>query len=89
MADENPPRSAPSEVNESPIQPSALTDTVYAPPAYRRSKRRRNILNVAAAVVVLVGGLFLWRYLSSYESTTTPRRTSTCTRLACVFRAMW
>jgi membrane fusion protein (multidrug efflux system) len=40
-----------------------------APPAYRRSKGRRNILIVVAVVVVVVAGVFLWRYLSSYEST--------------------
>ena len=43
MADENP---AGSDVGkDSPIDSSPLTDTGYAPPpAYRRSKRRRNIL---------------------------------------------
>jgi membrane fusion protein (multidrug efflux system) len=30
---------------------------------------RRRILILAIAVVLLVGGVFLWRYLSSYEST--------------------
>src|SRR5713101_3661741 len=67
MADETPPRS--DAAKESPIEPSPVTDTIYAPPAYRRSKRRRNIFILALALVVLVGGLFLWRYLSSYEST--------------------
>jgi len=69
MADENPPRSAPDEGKESPIEPSPVTDTVYSAPSYRRSKRRRNILIVAIVLVVLVGGFFLWRYLSTYEST--------------------
>ena len=61
MADENPPRSAPDEGKESPIEPSPVTDTVYSAPSYRRSKRRRNILIVAIVLVVLVGGFFLWR----------------------------
>jgi membrane fusion protein (multidrug efflux system) len=69
MADENPPRSAPDEGKESPIEPAPATDTVYSSPSYGRSKRRRNILIVVAVLVVLVGGLFLWRYFSSYEST--------------------
>src|SRR5258706_6041970 len=71
MADENPPHSASDAGEESPIEPSALTDATSAPPppATRRSKRRRNIIILAVVLVVLVGGLFLWRYLSSYEST--------------------
>ena len=40
------------------------------PPRYTRSNKRRNILIIIViAAVVLVGGLFLWRYLGSYEST--------------------
>jgi len=35
----------------------------------RRSKTGRRWLIILAVVVVLVGGYFLWRYLSSYEST--------------------
>jgi membrane fusion protein, multidrug efflux system len=69
MADENAPQSAPDAGKESPIEASPLTDTAYVPPAYRRSKRRRNILILVVVLVTLVGGVFLWRYLSSYEST--------------------
>lgn len=43
--------------------------TFAQPPHYRRSKIRRNILIAVAAIVVIVAGLFLWRYLGSYEST--------------------
>ena len=38
-------------------------------PRRARSTKRRNILIAAIAVVVIVGGLLLWRYLGSYEST--------------------
>jgi len=39
-------------------------------PRYTRSNKRRNILIIVViAAVVLAGGLFLWRYLGSYEST--------------------
>jgi len=69
MADENPPRSAPDEGKEPPIEPSPVTDTMYSAPSYRRSKRRRNLLILVVVLVVVVGGVFLWRYLSSYEST--------------------
>src|SRR6202050_4944837 len=33
------------------------------------TKRRRNIAISVVVLVVLIGGFFLWRYLSSYEST--------------------
>jgi membrane fusion protein (multidrug efflux system) len=56
--------------------PSGLTvdtprESATAPPPshYKRSNARRNILIVVIVLIVLVGGLFLWRYLGSYEST--------------------
>jgi membrane fusion protein, multidrug efflux system len=69
MADENPPRSGPDAGKESPIEASPLKDTAYAPPPRRSSKRRRNILILIGVLVVLVVGVLLWRYFSSYEST--------------------
>src|SRR5499427_6832771 len=38
------------------------------PPVARR-KRRRNLIILIAALVIVVAGIFLWRHLSSYEST--------------------
>jgi membrane fusion protein, multidrug efflux system len=69
MADENPARSVPPAGKESPIEPSAVTDTVYTAPSYRSPKRRRTLLILIGVVVLLVGGFFLWRYFNSYEST--------------------
>jgi membrane fusion protein (multidrug efflux system) len=46
-----------------------LADRNYSTPARRGSKSRRNILILAAIVVLVIGGIFLWRYLGSYEST--------------------
>jgi membrane fusion protein (multidrug efflux system) len=69
MADENPPPAAPDAGKEAPIEPSPLTDSVYTPPASRSPKRRRNMVILIVVLVVLVAGVFLWRYLSSYEST--------------------
>ena len=66
MADENAPVS--DAAKESPIEESPSMDTAYTPPP-RSSKRRRNIFILVIALVVLIGGVFLWRYLSSYEST--------------------
>ena len=50
--------------------------SVYSPPPPEkkdspaaRRKRRRNLIILLAVVVLVVAGLFLWRYLSSYEST--------------------
>jgi membrane fusion protein, multidrug efflux system len=39
----------------------------YSPGA--RRKRRRNLLILFSAVALIIASLFLWRYLSSYEST--------------------
>jgi membrane fusion protein (multidrug efflux system) len=39
------------------------------PPARRNPNRRRNIVIAVVALVVIVAGIFLWRYLGSYEST--------------------
>ena len=38
-------------------------------PYFKRSHARRNIVIVVIILVVVVGGVFLWRYLGSYEST--------------------
>jgi membrane fusion protein (multidrug efflux system) len=69
MADENPPSSVSDSGKESTTDPSPLTGRGYAPPARRNPKLRRNIVILIVVLVVLVGGVFLWRYLSSYEST--------------------
>lgn len=69
MAEENPPRPANDAGKESGIDPTPLKDTVYSAPSYRNPKKRKRFVIVAIVVVVLVGSIFLWRYLSSYEST--------------------
>jgi membrane fusion protein (multidrug efflux system) len=69
MADENPPPSVSDSGDGSTTDPSPLTDRGYTPPARRNPKLRRNIVILIVVLVVLVGGVFLWRYLSSYEST--------------------
>src|SRR5467141_2709868 len=69
MAEENLPRSVSETGEESSVDPSPLADRDRTPPVRRTSKRRRNIVILVVIVVVLVAGAFLWRYLSSYEST--------------------
>jgi membrane fusion protein (multidrug efflux system) len=69
MAEENPTRSVPGEGNRLSVDTSPLGDRKFTPRIYVSPKVRRRILILAIVVVLLVGGVFLWRYLSSYEST--------------------
>jgi membrane fusion protein, multidrug efflux system len=63
MAAEN----ASATVSEEAPDSAPQSQEKYSPGA--RRKRRRNLVILISAVVVIVAGLFLWRYLSSYEST--------------------
>src|SRR6266849_2136123 len=72
MAEENPADSVLQPNKESLGGPAHLSggDSISSPPRrYSRSKRGRNILILVVALVVVAGGVFFWRYLSSYEST--------------------
>src|SRR5580700_3133865 len=66
MAEGSPPRPLPDLHSDSTVNSSTDRERT---PARRSPKRRRNIVILAVILVVLVGGIFLWRYLSSYEST--------------------
>src|SRR5208282_1592281 len=48
---------------------SPVADGKIKPRLNASQKRRRNFAIVIVALVVIIGGVFLWRYLSSYEST--------------------
>jgi membrane fusion protein, multidrug efflux system len=65
------PDAAPPTLDEtkpsSPSAPPSEPPHIARPPA--RSKRRRNLIFLLVGLVVLIAGFFLWRYLSSYEST--------------------
>jgi membrane fusion protein, multidrug efflux system len=69
MAEENPSHTAPEPGPASPPDRSSSKDPGYTPPARRGPKRRRNIALLVIVVVALFAAVFLWRYLSSYEST--------------------
>jgi membrane fusion protein, multidrug efflux system len=70
MAEETSPRSVPetdarSIAAPSPSAASTTTSRSYAAP----KKRNRNLILVVVILLVLVAGIFLWRYLRTYEST--------------------
>jgi membrane fusion protein (multidrug efflux system) len=69
MAEENPPRPIPRTDDGSPVNQQPLEDGKSMSRIYLSPRIRNRALVLAAAVVVLVGGFFLWRYLSSFEST--------------------
>src|ERR1700745_3916756 len=64
-----------ADENASPPHPETGASVYSEPPPEKkyspaeRRKRRRNLIILIAAVVIVVLGRFLWRYLSSYEST--------------------
>ena len=70
MAEEKSPDAMSAGRQSSPASPLSRDKTAsQGTRGYIRSRVRRNILIVVVAVVLLVSGVFLWRYLSSYEST--------------------
>jgi membrane fusion protein, multidrug efflux system len=64
-----------AEENSSPLTSETGPTSSSTPPAERkhspdaRRKHRRNLLIAIIALVLIVAGGFLWRYLTSYEST--------------------
>ncbi len=69
MAEENPPRSASAAGDGSPGEPPFSAERKFSPRLYLSPRIRRRIVILAAVLALLVGGWYLWRYLSSYEST--------------------
>jgi membrane fusion protein (multidrug efflux system) len=68
MAEANQPTSSSDTTQDSPTEQS-LRDSVAALRRRNAQKRRRRFLIIGAVLVVIVAAMFLWRYLSSYEST--------------------
>jgi len=69
MAEENASRSVSGSGAETPSSPSSSTGDTRKARGYQNKKQRKFMVIAAIVAVVLVGGSFLWRYLSSYEST--------------------
>src|SRR6266478_1441467 len=71
MTEGNPPGSV-LEANKKsvtgPPSPGETDSVSIAPRRYARSKSGRNILILVVALAVIVGGVFVWRYFSTYES---------------------
>lgn len=67
MADKTPLPSVAETEQELPLDSAAAPQKTYKPAA--QQKRRRKFMILGAAVLVLIAGVLLWRYLSSYEST--------------------
>ncbi len=67
MPDQETPKSA--ESSSSPA-PSTATESPSTPPvAYPRRRSNKRWIILGVLVVVVVGGLFFWHYLSGFEST--------------------
>ena len=64
-----------ADENATPSHPNTGASVYSEPPPEKkftpadRRKRRRNLIILLALIVLAVAGLFLWRYLGSYEST--------------------
>ena len=72
MADETQARSVPRAESGTPANPpssSTAEDRKFSPRVYIAPKTRRRTLIIFAAIVLVIGGVLLWRYLSTYEST--------------------
>jgi membrane fusion protein, multidrug efflux system len=69
MPEENSAPSTPGATKESLADPSPSTGRKFTPHLYVSSRIRRRMVILSVVLVVLVGSFFLWRYLTSYEST--------------------
>ncbi len=69
MAEENASRSVSGPGSEASSNPSPSAGDQHTVRAYQNRKSRKVLVISAIAVIVVVASVFLWRYLSSYEST--------------------
>jgi len=70
MAEENPSDSVPASEEPGTSQPFRRGPGSTPPTShYRRRASRRNILIAIVVLVLVIGGVLFWRYLSGYEST--------------------
>ena len=67
MAEQNTPPAGAGKEPTSDAPPAKQQSPPLRP--YNKPKSRKKLIFLAAGLVVLVGGFFLWRYLNTYEST--------------------
>ncbi len=58
-----------AEENRSVTRTDSVREAAEDRSARHTNRRRKIVIGIAAAVVLVVGGIFLWRYFGSYEST--------------------
>ena len=68
MAEETPPRSV-SGAHDGSSFDSPLEERKFSRRLYLSPRIRRRLLILAVVLVLVVGGVFLWRYFASYQST--------------------
>jgi membrane fusion protein (multidrug efflux system) len=69
MAEETSPRSVPDTDARSTAAPPPSAASTTTSRSYAAPKKRNRTLIVVVILLVLVAGIFLWRYLRTYEST--------------------
>lgn len=70
MAEETSPRSVPeTDARSSSAPPPSAASTTATRSYAAPKKRNRTLILVVVILLVLVAGIFLWRYLRTYEST--------------------
>jgi membrane fusion protein (multidrug efflux system) len=69
MAETNPPRAVGGESNKPQAEAPFPTEGKFKPGIFVGPRIRRRVAILAVVLVLIVGGVFLWRYLGSYEST--------------------
>ncbi len=69
MAEETPSRSVSGAGSEASSNASPSAGDQHKVRAYQNRKSRKFLVISAIVVIVVIAGVFLWRYLSSYEST--------------------
>ena len=69
MAEENASRSVSGSGSEASSNPPPSAGDQHTVRAYQNRKSRKVLVISAIVVIVVVASVFLWRYLSSYEST--------------------